>query len=458
MGTKDLMMTQTTPVIRLAGGYGEVVQLASPVVLSLLSQTLMSAVDTAILGHFGTVEQGAAGLAMALLWPFLLSCNCSGAGVNIFVAQYMGAQRRHDCGAITWQGVYVSTLAWLPMVIAGLYVQPLVRLSAPSPELLEPTALYLRIRLLGGLPALLNFTLLSFFRGIGDTRTPLVVTLVMELLNAFLDVLLIFGYAGFPRLGIAGSAIGTVVATAVGTAIYLTLFLRRGLRQGLLSQPRVPFDRQACRRLVRVSWPVGAQGALELGAWMLFTALIARLGAAEAAAHAIATQVMSFAYMSGYGFSVAATTLVGQYLGAGNLPAARRSVVSCLVLVLVFMGTLGGAFFVWRYTLVDMFTDDATVITLGAHLLIFVALFQLFDACGLIATGVLRGAGDTRWPMLAGLVVSWGVFLPVAALAIFAWQTGITGAWAAALLYVILLGMGLTLRLLHGGWQQRSLA
>jgi multidrug resistance protein, MATE family len=304
---------------------------------------------------------------------------------------------------------------------------------------------------------LLNFTLLSFFRGLGDTRTPLVVTLVMELLNVLLDVLLIFGYAGFPRLGIAGSAIATVAATAVGTVIYLSLFLRRGQRQGWLSQLRVPFDRQASRRLVRMSWPIGLQGALELGAWTLFTVLIARLGAVEAAAHAIATQVMALSYMSGYGFSVAATTLVGQYLGSQNLPAARRSVVSCLVLVLGLMGTLGVAFFVWRYPLMELFTGDPTVVKLGTRLLTLVALFQVFDALGLIATGVLRGAGDTRWPMYAGLGLSWGVLLPVAVLAIFPWQGGITGGWAAALLYVVLLGTVLLLRLLHGSWQQRAL-
>lgn len=452
------MTTQTAPLVHLSGGYGEVLKLAFPVVLSMVSQTLMSAVDTAMLGHFGTVEQGAAGLGTALLWPFLLSCNCSGVGVSIFVAQYVGAQRRYDCGAITWQGVYVSLLAWLPMVIAGLYAQHLVRLAAPSPEMLEPTALYIRIRLLGGLPTLLNFTLLSFFRGLGDTRTPLVVTLVMELVNALLNVLLIFGYAGFPRLGIAGSALGTVAATVVGTVIYLALFLRRGQREGLLSQLREPFNPQACRRLLRVSWPVGLQGAMELGAWMLFTSLIARLGAVEAAAHAIATQVMAFAYMSGYGVSVAVTTLVGQCLGAGNLPAARRSVVSCLVLALVLMGTLGTTFFVCRYPLVRLFTDDSTVVGLAAHLLTFVALFQLFDACGLIATGVLRGAGDTRWPMLAGLVISWTVFLPAAVFAIFIWPGGLTGGWAAALLYVVLLGLALLFRLLHGGWQRRSLS
>ena len=88
------MATQTAPLVHLSGDYRDVLKLAFPVVLSMVSQTLMSAVDIAMLGHFGTVEQGAAGLGMALLWPFLLSCNCSGVGVNIFVAQYVGAQRR----------------------------------------------------------------------------------------------------------------------------------------------------------------------------------------------------------------------------------------------------------------------------------------------------------------------------------------------------------------------------
>ena len=118
------------------------------------------------------------------------------------------------------------------MLVLGLYALPLVRLIAPSPELIEPTALYLRIELLGGLPALLNMTMIGFFRGIGDTRTPLVVVLVVELLSVILAVLLIFGVAGCPRLGIAGAALATVICRTVGTVIYLGLFLRRGRREG----------------------------------------------------------------------------------------------------------------------------------------------------------------------------------------------------------------------------------
>lgn len=295
--------------------------------------------------------------------------------------------------------------------------------------------LYLRIKLLGGLPELLNLALVGFFRGLGDTKTPLMVTLVVELLGALLDVLLIFGTAGFPHLGIAGAAYATVSATTVGTVIYTYFFIRRGQREGLLTQPRVPFDRHACWRLVSSSWPIGAHGALEMGAWTLFTALIARLGAVEAAAHAIAIRVISLAYMAGYGISVAATTLVGRYLGAQEPVAARRTMRSCLMLALLLMGSMGVGFFVWRQPLVALFTGDHAVAPLASRLVIFVALFQIFDSLSLSAMGVLRGAGQTRWPMVAALLVNWGLFVPSAALVMFSWQGGIMGAgpWRWAL-------------------------
>lgn len=445
-------MTHTAPRVPTPGGYREVVGLALPVVVSMLMQTLTSALESAFLGRFGTVEQGAAGLGAALLWPILIACNCSGMGVQICVAQSMGAQRRRDCGVFTWQGVYITGLAWLPMLVLGLYALPLVRLIAPSPELLEPTALYLRIELLGGLPALLNMTMIGFFRGIGDTRTPLLVVLVAECLSVLLNILLIFGVAGCPRLGIAGAALATVIARAVGMVIYLGLFLHRGRREGFLVQLRLPFDRHACWHLMRVSWPIGAQGALEMGAWTLFTAFIARLGTVDAAAHAIAMRVTSLAYMPGYGLCVAATTLVGQYLGAHNRAAARRCMVSCLVLVIGLMGTLGLSFFLGRYPLVRLFTQDEAVIALGVRVLLWVALLQVFDGINLIAMGVLRGAGDTRWPMLVGLLLNWGIFLPGAALVIFVWTGGVVAAWAAAVGTVVVLALMMLFRVLRGAW------
>jgi MATE family multidrug resistance protein len=295
-------------------------------------------------------------------------------------------------------------------------------------------------------------TMIGFFRGIGDTKTPLVVVLVVECLSVLLASLLIFGVAGFPRLGIAGAVLATVISRTVGTVIYLGLFLHRGRREGFLAQLRLPFDRHACWHLMRVSWPIGAQGALEMGAWTLFTAFIARLGTVDAAAHAIAMRVTSLAYMPGYGLCVAATTLIGQYQGAHNRAAARRCMVSCLVLVIGLMGTLGPGFFLGRYPLLRLFTHDEVVIALGVRVLLWVALLQVFDGINLIAMGVLRGAGDTRWPMLVGLLLNWGIFLPGAALVIFVWPGGVVAAWAAAVGTMVVLALMMLLRVLRGAW------
>jgi MATE family multidrug resistance protein len=189
-----------------------------------------------------------------------------------------------------------------------------------------------------------------------------------------------------------------------------------------------------------------------MSAWTLFTAFIARLGEVEAAAHAIAMRVTSLSYMAGYGLCVAATTLVGQYLGAQDRAAARRSMVSCLVLVVALMGSLGLGFFCGRYPLVGLFTHDPAVMALGVRVLLCVALLQVFDGVNLIAMGVLRGAGHTRWPMLVGLLLNWGLFVPGAALAIFVWPGGLVAGWTAALGTIVVLGLMMLLRVLRGAW------
>jgi MATE family multidrug resistance protein len=188
-----------------------------------------------------------------------------------------------------------------------------------------------------------------------------------------------------------------------------------------------------------------------MGAWTLFTAFIARLGTTDAAAHAIAMRVTSLSYMAGYGLCVAATTLVGQHLGAHNRAAARRSMVSCLVLVIGLMGSLG-LDFSSGVTPCGLFTHDDAVIALGVRVLLWVALLQVFDGINLIAMGVLRGAGNTRWPMLVGLLLNWGLFVPSAALAIFVWPGGIVAGWAVAVGTVVVLALMMLLRVVRGAW------
>jgi MATE family multidrug resistance protein len=126
--------------------------------------------------------------------------------------------------------------------------------------------------------------------------------------------------------------------------------------------------------------------------------------------------------------------------------------VSCLVLVIGLMGSLGLGFFIGRYPLMRLFTYDEAVIALGVHVLLCVALLQVFDGINLIAMGVLRGAGNTRWPMLVGLLLNWGIFIPSAVLAIFVWPGGIVAGWAIAVIIMVVLALMMLFRVLRGAW------
>ncbi len=449
-------MRQATASQPPKGGYREAVALAFPVVLAMLSMTCMRIVDTLFLGHFSTVAQGAVGLGWALMWPLLVTCNCSGVGVNILVAHYHGARQPERCGTVTWQGLYLSLLSWLPLLVVGLYAHQVVQLSQPSPTLAEPTEIYIRIRLIGGLPTLASFALIGFFRGLGDTRTPLIITILVNVLNAALDFLLIFGGLGLPRLGITGAALATVLSSSAGCLLYLSFFLQQSWRRHLLTGWFVPIDWQMSWKLIRVSIPVGLQKGFEVGAWTVFAVLIARLGAAEAAAHQIALQVMSVSYMAAYGMSIAAMTLVGQYLGGSEHQAARRSMVSCLGLVIGLTCGLGVLVVLARPTIMGLFTRDPIVMQLGLSLLICIVGFQVADGITQVAMAVLQGAGDTRSPMLISLLVNWGAFVPLVIITLTVFSGGLTQAWMMALTSVLFLAGIMLYRVRQGTWLQRS--
>jgi MATE family multidrug resistance protein len=269
-----------------------------------------------------------------------------------------------------------------------------------------------------------------------------------NLANIVLDYLLIFGHFGFPRLGVAGAAWATVASSVLHGLIMLAIFLRRGRRAGHLPEVVVKPVLRDMIRLLRVGTPVGMQWVLDMGSWTAFTTIVAGLGEVQAAANQVAISILHISFMPGYGISIAATTLVGQYLGAGNPRAAVRSAHHALRLAVVFMGAMGAGFLLGRGALIRSFNPDPAVIAVGAQLLVIAAVFQVFDAVNLVLSGVLRGAGDTRFPMLVTIVMAWLVFLPSAWFMTIRLGWGVLGGWVA----VIFWSVGLALLL---GWRFR---
>jgi MATE family multidrug resistance protein len=436
------------------GSLREVAALAWPVIVSQMSSTLMGVVDTAMVGRLGPTELAAVGFSHIWTWTLFSLFIGTASGVQTFVAQHHGAGDEKSCGAWVWHALgALAPAAALVAALVGATAPLWLAALGPSPELQAKALEFLPGRLLGLVGTTVAFSWASFFRGVGDTRTPMAGAVLANLVNVTLAYGLIFGELGLPQLGVMGSGI----AMACGEWT-LALFLsaaaaRRRVRARYATAPIRPRT-APLRRVLRTGLPIGGQWVLDMSAFAVFTTLVARMGDASMAASQAFIALLSLSFMQASGLSVAAATLVGRYVGAGDPAAAERSFRTALALA----GALGAAvallFVAVPEWLLGWFSEDADVLALGGPLLALGAGFQLLDALGIASAGALRGAGDTRWPFLVQAGLAWFVFLPAAWLLGITYGGGLTGAWAGGVVYVAGLATAFVWRFRAGAWRK----
>jgi MATE family multidrug resistance protein len=439
------------------GSVPEVFDLAYPVVLTQMATTLMSVVDSAMVGRLGATELASVGFAGVWMWTCFSLFLGTASGVQTFVSQADGAGEARHCGPWAWQGAYAVVPATLAVaVLLAFLIEPLITLLGPSAEMQSASVAYVRARLFGEVGMAVMMVLTSFFRGLGDTRTPLYVSLGANVLNAGLDYALIFGKFGFPEWGVAGAGAATAIGQWSAAGALFLAFRRRSLRTRFNTR-RAPPQRDAIARFLRTGVPIGGQWALGMTSFAMFTTLIARMSDHAMAASQAFIILLSLSFMQAIGIGVAASTLVGRYIGAKEIAGAERSFWSSLRLGAILGGLVGVIFVLFPEALMRIFTDDPEVIALGAPLMLLGALFQFFDAGGIIAEGALRGAGDTRWPFVVHSLLGWGLFVPSAYLLGFVLEGGLRGAWFAGLIYVIVLAGSLIWRFRSGAWREMQI-
>jgi MATE family multidrug resistance protein len=448
----NLAIAELSPTAR-GGGVREVAWLASPVLVQMLSETLMQVFSSAMVGRLGPADLGAVGLGGIWLWT--LTCPFVGAatGVSVFVSRAHGAGRPRECGPWVWQGLgaLIPVAVVWTFAVAALFPLLLAAVD-PSPELAERAHAYVSGRI-PGLPAVAaGAAVTSFFRGLGNTRVPMIATIATVLLQATLAYGLTFGQLGLPAYGVLGTGIAFAIAEYTYTAILFGVLLLRETREQYASAPRRPDLRQVTRYL-RTSAPIGGQWLLDMLSFALFSSIVARMGDAEMAASQAMIQLLSLSFMQAVAISVSAGTLVGRYLGAGDPAASARSYASAMKLAMVVAGLVAALFLGAPELLMRLFTSDAQVLVLARPLLRLGALFQVIDAIGIVAGGSLRGGGDTRWPFLVHATLAWAARLPLVWLLAVHLEGGVLGAWLGELGYIALLGLAFTLRFRAGKWR-----
>lgn len=436
------------------GGMREVAALAAPLVLTQILVTAMGVVDSVIVGRLGAAQLGAVGLGG--MWVWTLTCFFVGTstGVQTFVAQHHGAGRTNECGTWSWQGLAsVVPLAGVVGCLVLFFADSIIEVLAPSDSIAPLATGYMRARSFGIMGITAASSLAAFFRGIGDTRTPLIATLIANLANLFLDLGLVYGWYGMPRLGVVGAGLATSISEWIYFGAVAFIFLRPAITNRFNTRFHAP-SLDEIKRLWRTGVPIGGQWTIEMLAFAVFTTFVARLGDAPMAASHAFIQLLSLSFMQAVGISIATTTLVGRYIGAGQLEYVSRSLRSSMLLGSLLAAIIAALFMLVPELLLGLFTTDPDVLRYGRPLLMVGALYQFFDAIAIVSDGALRGAGDTRWPFVVRCLLSWVVFLPVAYLLAIPVGWGLTGAWLGGLAQIIALAVFLVLRFRSGAWRR----
>jgi MATE family multidrug resistance protein len=441
------------------GGGREVLSLAYPLILSHLTITVQVFMDRLFLTWYSVEAVAGAVTGLFATWAIIHLFLGTGEYLTAFIAQYLGSRRPWRVGPALWQGIYFSVAAGLLLVALQPLMRPLFTAAGHAPAVQAHEITYARILMLGGFPVVLMATASTFFTGRGRTKVVLVVNALVTALDILLNYLWIFGHGGFPRAGVAGAALSTVLTQAMGAGIYLALAFAPANRRRFATLQGWRFEAPLFGRLLRYGLPTGLQASAEILAFAFFMMIVGRLGTAELAASSLAFNLNMIVFFPMLGLGVAVSALVARHLGAEQPAAAERSVYSALWVSLVYMVLCGLLYFLLPHLLLAPYAAGADparfayVQETAVVLLRFVALYSLFDMMNVMFAAGLRGAGDTRYPLVLTVVLAWGAMLVPTWVACIVFGAGVYVAWTAASAYVVLLGLLEMRRFQQGRWR-----
>ena len=439
------------------GGIRHLIRIGAPLVLASAGHAFRLFIDRVMLARYSPEAIAAsmpAGMLCFSLMAFFIGTTSY---VNTFVAQYSGAGQRREIGSAVWQGLYIAAIGGIVMAIISLESEAIFALMGHAPEIQAMEVPYFRVMSCLGFPSMALSALNAFWSGRGRTRVVMAIELLCAAVNVVLNAILIYGYAGMPEMGIVGAGIATSIASTCGALLGAFLFLRPSNRMTYGTWPARTFNPVLFRRVIRFGLPNGLQLGLELLAFMVFIAVLGRLGSEELEAANIAFGLNAMAFLPMLGLGVAVSVIVGQSVGAGNIPVAQRAVRSGFILAVLYNLAIGSAFLLAPDAIISVFAragDAAQEATLkmAKQCLFFVTAYLLFDAVYVVYSHAIKGAGDTRYALCAGILVSWGT------LALPTWIAIRGGAsfwtlWAILVVHVFIAAAVFATRYFGGKWQ-----
>jgi MATE family multidrug resistance protein len=418
------------PELTLRAELRATTRLAVPVAATQLCLMMLGFVDTVMVGRLSVEALAAASLGNVWIHGTLDFGVGILLGIDPIISQAHGARDARTAGLALQRGLLLALALSLPIALLWLGTERFLIATGQSPELAAQAQRYVLAQLPSVPFYLIYIVLRQYLQCRGIVRPALVVVLFANLWNALLAWMLIFGHLGAPALGLLGAGIATGLVRAASCLALAAMILRFGLLRGAWVPPsRDALAWNAHRRILALGVPVAIQMALEFWAFSAATLLAGGLGQASLAAHTIALNMASLAFMLPLGISRAAVTRVGNLIGALRAQDAERAAWVAFALGAGVMTLSAALFVLLRAELPRLYTTDAGVIALTASILPIAAAFQVFDGTQVVGGGILRGMGQVRPAMFFNLISYWVIGLPLGALLALELGYGIRGLW-----------------------------
>jgi putative MATE family efflux protein len=430
-----------------------VLRLALPAIGEQLLFTVTQVTALVMVGHLGAEAIAAVGVGNQISWFFSSGFYAFSAGTTTLVARYVGAGERPRAQVALTQAVAFVILLALVVSGVGILITPeILRLMGAEGTVLSLGIPFLRLLMAAQVFSSVNMCLGAALRGAGDTKTPFKVSGAGAILNVCIIWLLVYGRFGLPSMGVLGAGWAVIVAQVLVMVVYMATYLRGRAVLHLTFRGFKP-EIDTIRRLLFVGVPAALEQLFMSGGMTVFARIVITLGTEAYAAHQITANITNASYMTGFGFSLAATTLVGQCLGARKPEEADAYALSARRLGFFAMTALCVVFFFFGSTLVGFYSEDPTILSMGSAALKLAAFAQPAIGSYAILAGALRGAGDTRYPLYITFVGVWCVRITAAWILINTFPLGLSGIWIAVLFDSWTRALLVWLRFRTGRWK-----
>ena len=414
--------------------FKETARLSLPIIVGQIGQLTMSLADNLMVGRVGTDALAAAAIGNALFMLVMVT----GLGITLAVtpltAQAFGAGHHRECGVVMRQGLIVNMASGVILLAVTWGLSLCLPLMNQPLAVVGPARIYTQVLGLSLLPMMLFQTFRQFAEGVSFLKPAMIITLLANLVNVFVNWVFIFGNLGMPAMGLTGAGIATFSSR---------LFMAAGMMAVVMTAPSLKkfdpslryrkIDTALIKRLLKIGIPGAGQYFFEVSAFAGSSVMVGWMGATPLAAHQIALNLASISFMGALGISAAGTIRVGQAMGKNALASARTAGFTAVLLCAGFMATAGIIFVVFRDFLPALYIADTEVIKITATLLVFVAIFQISDGTQAVGLGILRGIPDMKIPTLITLAAYWLVGMPLGYFLAFGLNLGIYGIWLGLL-------------------------